>query len=133
MRKILSTIFTFKHRIIWGRMLLCNTNAHRNNRCNILTCTIFHHPTRVNGNTCPIPVCPQGCVVQMLNDVPQNTVEHTSRYSICVHPLCVLENVGVSECYTGILILSSEFWVKNNTPQIFSFSFSFKMLSTCKL
>ena len=24
-------------------------------RCNILICTVFHHPARINVNTCPIP------------------------------------------------------------------------------
>ena len=53
--------------------------------CSILAYTIFHCP-RISkcvhlSNSC--------CTV------------HTNGYSVCVHPLCVLENGGVSECYTG--------------------------------
>ena len=34
-------------------------------RCNILTCTTFHHPTHGNVNTCSIPVCPLGYEVHI--------------------------------------------------------------------
>ena len=33
------------------------------NRYNILSCTIVHHRTRANVNTCLIPVCPLDCAV----------------------------------------------------------------------
>ena len=39
----------------------------------------------------------------MLIDVLSNPGAHTNGYSICACPLCVLENSGVSECYTGII------------------------------
>ena len=32
-------------------------------RCNIVTCTVFHHSIHANVNTYPIPVHPLGCVV----------------------------------------------------------------------
>ena len=38
----------------------------------------------------------------MLNDVLHNLEAHTKNgYCVCVCLLCVLENDGVSECYTG--------------------------------
>ena len=42
-------------------LVLCNTN-----RCNILTCTIFHYPAHTNVNTYPIPVQPLVCAVHVL-------------------------------------------------------------------
>ena len=57
-------------------------------------------------NTCPIPLT-TWVVPYMLNDVPHNLRVHTNGYYICVCPLCVLENGGVSECYTDILSVIS--------------------------
>ena len=42
-------------------------------------------------------------VVQyMLNDILHNLEEYTKGYLVCVWVLCVLENEGVSECYTSL-------------------------------
>ena len=42
-----------------------------------------------------------GVAQYMLNDVLYNQGAHINGYSICVFPLCVLENESISECYTG--------------------------------
>ena len=34
------------------------------------------------------------------NNVLYNPGAYTNGYSICVYPLCILENGGVLECYT---------------------------------
>ena len=38
-------------------------NGNKTCRCNILTCMIFHHLTKANVNTCPIPVHRFSCSV----------------------------------------------------------------------
>ena len=56
------------------------------------------HPTHLP----PIALflCAPGVVQYMLNDLLNNPEVYTDGYSICVFPSCVLENDGVSECYT---------------------------------
>ena len=65
----------------------------RLHRCIILTCMIFHHQTRANVITCPIPVFPS-ILQYMLNyvDLLHNPGVYTNGYSICVCSFCVPEN-----------------------------------------
>ena len=66
--------------------------------CNIFTFTIFHHPTHTNVNICTIPVYPLGCIVHAKHSI----WVYINEYYICVCPLRVLENGGMSECNTRI-------------------------------
>ena len=56
-------------------------------------------------STCPILVCSPWVVQYMLTDILHNPDAYTKRYSICVSLPCVLENEGISECYTGFTAL----------------------------
>ena len=58
----------------------------------LLTCTKFCHPTYMQ-----IPVITY-VALYMLNDELHKSGEYTNRHSICVRPLGVLENRGISEC-----------------------------------
>ena len=67
-------------------------------RCNILACTIFHYPARANLYTCT----PMGCAVHAKLCTKQLQRCTQTGISFVYAPLCVLENRGVSECYTGV-------------------------------
>ena len=72
-----------------------------NIRCNIFSCTLFHHSTHSNANTCPFPVCPSGCAVHTKSCTMQPRDTHKWVFHLCTSPVCT-ENGGVSECYTGL-------------------------------
>ena len=63
-------------------------------RCSILTCMIFLTGS-AKVNTCP-ELC---CTCQMMYCATPRV--YKNEHSICVCPLCILENGGVSDCYTG--------------------------------
>ena len=65
-------------------------------QCSILACTIFHCPHMSKCQHLPNSYCQY-----TLNDVLCNLRVYINMYSVCVHPLRVLQNGGVSECYTG--------------------------------
>ena len=69
-------------------------------RCNILTCTIPHHPTRASVNTCRIPVYMPLWVAQYMLDEPQGVRKQI--FIVCM-PLMWLKNGGVSDCYTSVI------------------------------
>ena len=68
--------------------------TNQENWCSILVCTISHYPSRADINTCPIPACPS----------PPWVMQHMLNLCTCPFcvPSCVLENGGISECYTGL-------------------------------
>ena len=72
---------------------------NQENWCSILACTISHYPSRADINTGPIPACPPWVMQHMLN--------------FCTCPFCVsscvLENGGISQCYTGLFQATDNF------------------------
>ena len=59
---------------------LCTCQGRICHRRNILACTIIHHPTRANVNTCLISVCPSPGVAQHM------LIGYTNGFSICECP-----------------------------------------------
>ena len=78
-------------------MLSVNT---RGSRCNILTFTIFHNLNVQIESLTPFRYCPCMLCTYLIYHVLHNPEVYTNILSISQYPFCVLENGGVSECYT---------------------------------
>ena len=87
-------------------------------RCNIVNCTIFHHPTCANVNTYPIPVCPGLCSTCTVKYCAGRRV-YTDGYFICVCLLCVLRK------WWRIRMLRSDTFIHNESPSRYCFHFYF--------
>ena len=75
-------------------------------RCNRFICTIFHRLTHLHMQT--LTTFPYVLCIALLNGVLCNPGIYIDGYFICAYPLYALGNGGVSECYTGQQLYSTE-------------------------